>query len=462
MAMKNVWLLLSFLSMGMLFSCGEGDDNPGTESDVPEGYTIIWQDEFDETAINATNWDFENGDGTDFGLPAGWGNNELQLYTGGASNANIETDGDLSVLKLTAVADGAGGYTSSKVVTKDKFSMRFGRVDVRAKLPTGQGVWPAIWMLGDNISEVDWPGCGEIDIVEMLGDNSSKVYSTVHFTNNELKREEQQGTYELASGSFNDDYHKFSLTWTPESMTFFVDDTQMHEVIIADDMKEFLRSFYLIMNVAVGGNWPGYPDETTAFPQSMMVDYIRVYEKNDFEAPAAPPLDLDEESLGGSIGAEVAANGIQDGFILFDNVTITAFGAGGEPAVTTSSTAINGDSSLAFTYPGGTWGGAYMELFRNVNASQYTHLKFSLQKPENLVDAEIKLESTSTDAALFLINYTGTEVANGFVEYSIPLADFEGLDLTDLRIPFSMWNPLDADLQFVEFTVLIDNIYLSE
>lgn len=463
--MQNLLTFSSILATAILMSCTSNSSDGTTPDDeviTPEGFSLVWQDEFDGIAINTANWGFETGDGTDFGLPAGWGNNELQLYTNSDENVQITEDGEISVLKITAMEDGSDGYTSSKIVTKDKFSMRFGQLEVRAKLPQGQGVWPAIWMLGTNNDEIDWPGCGEIDLLELLGHEPSKVYSTLHFVNGESKKGEEQGSYELQSGSFSDDYHVFSLDWTPEQMTFYVDDTQFHQVAIEEDMKEFLRSFYLIANVAVGGYWPGNPDNSTQFPQSMMIDYVRVFEKDDFEAPDAPALDIDEETMGQNIEPSLALNAIKDGFTDLGNISIVSYGGGGEPVVAASTTAIDGAESLSLEYAGGAWGGAYMELESGVDLSSYSQLKFAISKPENLVDAEIKLESPTSNAAVFLVNYTATPLSDGFVEYTIPLSDFSGLDLTGIHIPFSLWNPLDDGEAFVAGEVLLDNLHFTD
>lgn len=464
--MKFKILLFVYLSLisVVFISCNKDDENlkPDDQSDAPEGYSLLWADEFNDETINGANWQYETGDGTDYGLQSGWGNNELQIYTESAENSGIEQDGDLSVLYIRATDDGAGNYTSAKLTTQNLFSMRFGRIDVKAKMPKGQGIWPAVWALGDNIDEIDWPGCGEIDIVEILGHEPHKMYSTLHYTNTENKHGEKQGMYELSGETFNDAYHVFSLNWTPENLAFSVDDKLIQEMPIEDDMKEFLRSFYLVLNVAVGGNWPGDPDTDTSFPQTMYVDYIRVFEKDDFEAPDAPPLDIDEETIGENIQDGIAQHAINDDFSDLGAAEVVAWGGGGEPAVSASELAVNGDSSLVFDFPGGAWGGAYFELQTAADLSAYTHFNISLKLPSSVSNAEIKLESSSSNAAVFLTDYTGTDAGEGYTEYSIPLSDFSGLDFTEITIPFSMWNPQDADENFVSGTILIDNIYFSE
>ena len=466
MIMNRKIFFIAFLTFtGIMFlSCNKNDiaDDVNKQINVPDGYSLVWSDEFNNSSINMDNWQYETGDGTDYGLPAGWGNDELQIYTDNPDNSGIETNQDLSALYIRALSDDAGGYTSAKLTTKNLFSMRFGRLDIKAKMPEGQGIWPAIWMLGDNIDQIDWPGCGEIDIVEVLGNEPNQMYSTLHYTNKDNKHGEIQQSYELSDETFNSAYHVFSIDWTPDSLTFSVDETKIQRVAIKDDMKEFLRSFYLVLNVAVGGYWPGSPDNTTTFPQTLYIDYVRVFEKNEFTAPAAPTLDIEEESLGQNIKPSLAQYAIKDSFNDLGNASIVAYGGGGEPVIAASELAIDGDSSLVFNFPGGNWGGAYIELETPVDLSHYNFINFLLNKPATLTDAEIKLESASTNASVFITDYTGIEVGQGFLEYSVPLSDFSGLDLTQISIPFAVWNPQDKNQNFVAGSLYIDRIYFSE
>lgn len=442
-------------------SCDDNGAEPSDEIDVPEGYELVWNDEFDAQDIDPLKWTFETGDGTNYGLPAGWGNNEMQIYTSQEENAGIIKDGDVSALAITALKQGENDYTSAKLTTNGLFSMRFGRIDVRAKMPKGQGIWPAIWTLGDNRNMVEWPGCGEIDIMELLGHEPDKVYATVHYVDGENRKGESQNTFSASGEDFSEAYHVFSLEWTPETLNFWVDGQKYHEVAIEDDMKEFLRSHYLILNVAVGGFWPGYPDASTSFPQSMYVDYVRVFAREGFTAPEPPALDIDEETIGQPLEPNIGDNAIQEGFDELGNLEVIVYGGGGEPFIDTSENAVDGELSLVFDYPGGAWGGAYFLMQEPRDLSSYSHLVFALNKPDELVDVEIKLESPSTSAAIFLINYTSTELSNGFVEYAIPLSDFEGLDLSQVNIPFALWNPVDGDGNFPAATVLIDNLHFA-
>ncbi len=459
MKKKFIPAFLILLS-GILVSCSKNDnDNP---IEVPEGYSLVWSDEFNGPSVDLTKWGYQTGDGTDYGLPAGWGNNEKQIYTDVADNSAIMNDNGSSVLAITAKEEGSGGYTSARLTTKGLQSARFGRIDVRAKVAEGQGLWSAIWMLGDNIDTIGWPGCGEVDIVEVLGHEATVAYNTLHYTNSEKKHGERQLVNELSDGSLARDYHVFSLVWSPDAISFLLDGVASQPIPIGSDMKEFLRSFYLVVNVAVGGNWPGNPDETTTFPQSMLIDYIRFFSKDDMEIPEAPPLDIDEETIGQVIEPNIGDNAIRTDFTYLGNLSVISYGGGGEPLVLASDTAIDGDKSLVFDFPGGNWGGAYIELQDARDLSGFTTLKFSLNKPSLMADAEIKLESKTTHASVFLKDYTPVPVSEGFEEYTIPLADFAGLDRTAVTIPFAIWNPMNAYQAFVKATVLIDNVYFAE
>jgi beta-glucanase (GH16 family) len=458
------FLVYCVCTLFIVSSCSSDDEvvtpvDPVVD-ETPEGYALVWADEFNGDAINFEYWNHELGDGTAYGLPAGWGNNELQLYTDQATHSGIDKTADVSALRITAVEESAGAYRSAKLTSQNKISVRFGRVDVKAKMPSGQGIWPAIWMLGDNIDEISWPGCGEIDIVEVLGQEPDRMYSTVHFTNSDNSLESIQGE----SNNFGDlssDYHVYTVEWTPEQIRFLLDGTMINELAIEDDMKEFLRSFYIILNVAVGGYWPGDPDNTTVFPQQMLVDYVRVYEQIDFVAPDAPALDIAEETIGQILEPNIADHAIQDGFDILGNLEVLVWGGGGEPEVGISDTAVEGDSSLVFNFQGGNWGGGYIKMQDPADMSAYTNVHFSLKLPSDLTDAEIKLEGPSTDAAVYLINYTGMDVGDGFLEYTIPLADFIDLDVSAVNIPFAMWNPQNSAMEFVGGEVLIDNIYFD-
>lgn len=458
--MKNFAPLV--LIIAFTISCKkEEPQTPTPDTPTPAGYTLVWADEFDGQTINAANWTFETGDGTAYGLPAGWGNNEKQIYTDSPDNAALTMHAGNTVLAITATETSPGQYTSARLTTNGLKSMRYGRIDVRAKVPTGNGLWPAIWLLGDNRPLIDWPGCGEIDIAEVLGKQSNTLYNTVHYTKAGNTKGEVQHAEVKPSGLYSDDYHVYGIEWTPQTITYTLDGNNIYQLPIEADMKEFQRSFYMILNVAVGGYWPGDPDGSTIFPAAMYVDYVRVYSINNLVFDPPPALDIAEETLGQPIDSNLANAAIKDDFVDFGEVSITPYGAGGEPFLRASDTAIDGTYSLVYDFPGLSWGGAYIEMATPKDLSAFSNLKFSMIKPASLANAEIKLEGTGTNAIVMLADYTGVPVANNFVEYTIPLSDFTGLNLTTVKIPFAIWNVIDANGNYVAATVYVDNVHFS-
>jgi beta-glucanase (GH16 family) len=252
-------------------------------SGIP-GWKLTWSDEFngaDGTAVDPTKWKHEVG-GT------GWGNNELEYYTDGTQNAVVQGGN----LVITATKQGAAQYhcsygtcqyTSARLTTQGLFTQQYGRFEARAQMPTGKGLWPAIWMLGDNISTVSWPTCGEIDFMETIGTDISTNHGSLHMP----KSYGPSGTFKLASGTFADAFHTFAIEWEPGTVRFYVDDqlyeTRTQAMVAAGDTWEFEHPFFLLINVAVGGQWPGSPDSTTTFPQTLKVDWVRVYQKDGTE-----------------------------------------------------------------------------------------------------------------------------------------------------------------------------------
>jgi beta-glucanase (GH16 family) len=428
-----------------------------------DGYTLVWSDEFDAAELDNAAWTPLLGDGSDFGIP-GWGNNELQNYTAEPENVSLGVDEDNTVLKITALEDGSGGYTSARLTTAGKVSVRYGKIVGRMKLPETQGFWPAFWLLGDA-NEVFWPGIGEIDIMELIGHEPEKTHHTVHFVN-----ENQQynfiGQDFVNSEKFSEGYNDFMIDWTPEYITWYVNDEQAFQLPIRDYMKEFQRPFHIILNVAVGGNWPGSPDDTSVFPQTMYVDYVRVYEKDGFIPDAPPPVDACEETIGcsGSAGSADISQAILTGFDDFGpDLGLLRFGAGGEPSYSNSDDAIDGAQSVQFSYPGGAFGGSWITLTqpRDLSAYAASDLVFAIKKPAVVADLEVKLESNGGGAgSMFLVDYSSTDLGNGWEEYRIPLADFvaAGLVLEELTIPFALWNPVDTNGDFPAADILFDAI----
>lgn len=246
---------------------------------TPTGnWQLVWADEFDQpdgSAVDPTKWSFNTGGG-------GWGNSEWQYYTDRTDNARIE-DGALMIIAQREAYKGSR-YTSARLVTKNKGDWLYGKFEVRAKLPYGQGIWPAIWMLPTDWEYGGWPLSGEIDIMELVGHEPGTVYGTIHYGNPHTYTGDH---YSLPAGqTFADDYHVFALEWEPGEIRWYVDGIhyQTQKEWFTSSTRgtypaPFDKRFHLILNVAVGGVWPGYPDETTVFPQVMYVDYVRVYQK---------------------------------------------------------------------------------------------------------------------------------------------------------------------------------------
>jgi beta-glucanase (GH16 family) len=236
-----------------------------------QSWELVWSDEFNTATLDESSWTRE------IGWNDGWGNNELQYYTNRDVNSFLENGN----LVIQALNENFGGkqYTSARLKTQNKQFFKYGKFEASMKLPYGQGLWPAFWMLGQNFSTVGWPDCGEIDIMEMIGGQGREktVHGTVHWDNNG-QHAQYGGSYTLGSGIFSDDFHIFSITWDPQEIKWYVDGNLFHVFDITPQLlSEFHQDFFFILNVAVGGNWPGPPDASTEFPQRMEVDYVRVY-----------------------------------------------------------------------------------------------------------------------------------------------------------------------------------------
>ena len=242
-----------------------------------DGYSLVWNDEFNGSTLNSSNWTHEIGDGCNNNL-CGWGNNELEYYR--SENSTV-ADG---LLTITSKQENFGGrdYTSSRLKTQGKQFFTYGRVDIRAKLPKGQGIWPALWMLGESITTVSWPASGELDIMEMIGGTINRektTHGTIHYSNAAGGREYTGGSTTVENGLLADAFHVFSIDWNTTSITWSLDGVAFHsQQITSSDRTEFHENFFFLFNVAVGGEWPGSPNADTQFPQQMQVDYIRVFQ----------------------------------------------------------------------------------------------------------------------------------------------------------------------------------------
>lgn len=229
---------------------------------------LLWSDEFDGASLDTSVWNFALGDG----CPAlcGWGNNERQFYT--KSNHRLEE----GKLIITARRD-SSGYTSTRITTKGKREFQYGRIEARAKLPVGKGVWPAFWMLGSNISEAGWPRCGEIDILEYVGREPGQVFTSLHTADSHGNTVNTQKT--LFEG-IEEGFHTYAAEWTAERIAFFVDGQLVYTFEPEQRTEEvwpFDQPFYLLLNLAIGGNFGGPEVDDGIFPQEFVIDYVRVY-----------------------------------------------------------------------------------------------------------------------------------------------------------------------------------------
>ncbi|MEL6922461.1 MAG: family 16 glycosylhydrolase, partial [Bacteroidota bacterium] len=235
---------------------------------------LVWEDNFDGSSLDDTKWSHMTGDGCSMNL-CGWGNNELEWYQ---SNNTEVSDG---TMKIIAKKQNAGGknYTSSRIRTKGKGEWTYGRFEASIKLPKGQGIWPAFWMLPTDEVYGGWPQSGEIDIMELVGSEPEVVHGTVHYGNPWPNNRSKGESFELLEGLFNDEFHEFAIEWEEGEIRWYVDDL-LYSTITRNQISPwpFDQNFHFLLNVAVGGNWPGSPDGTTSFPQTMEVDYVRVYD----------------------------------------------------------------------------------------------------------------------------------------------------------------------------------------
>lgn len=262
-------------------ACTNNESNMKSEksSEEQSEWNLVWADEFDGETLNPEYWNRQI-------VRAGRFNDEWQRYTDSEKNAYVE-DG---ILILNAIHEsdehGVDQYTSARLNTAGKQSFKYGKIAARIKLPKGEGIWPAFWMLGTNINEnggdTPWPQSGEIDILELYGSKDPAVIeANIHYAD-ENEQHTMMGAvpYTLPEGDFSDDFHIFELEWSADSLKWFVDGNQFASVSITDEVySEFRKDFFILLNIAVGGTWAGRPNDTTPFPAQMHVDWVRYYQK---------------------------------------------------------------------------------------------------------------------------------------------------------------------------------------
>lgn len=266
---KYLGLSCTFLLLIFLSSC----DKEAKQTLPQRTWQLTWSDDFDGavgTLPDNTKWAFDIGAG-------GWGNSELQHYTNRPTNVSLDGDGKLVITAKSESYAGAG-FTSARIKTKDLFAQAYGRFEARIKTPTGPGIWPAFWMLGSNIDATPWPQCGEIDIMEQRGQSSDVTHGSLHGPGYSGGAAITK-PYALTSGRFDTDYHIYAIEWGEGYIDYFVDNYLYQRITPENVTGEWVcnHPFFIILNVAVGGNFVGFPTSGTSFPQSMYVDYVRVY-----------------------------------------------------------------------------------------------------------------------------------------------------------------------------------------
>lgn len=273
---NNGTMLLVLISALTITSCKKNtaSETAASSNPVLEGKTtaaaattafstLVWSDEFNGTSVDTKNWTFETGGG-------GWGNNEKEYYQ--AANATVANGNLVITAKKQTV--GSNQYTSARMKTAGKHEFTYGKIEARIKLPLGQGLWPAFWMLGANIGTVGWPQCGETDIMEHIN-IENKVYGTIHWYNN------GNASYGGNTTTTPDSYHVYAIEWDSAAIRWYVDGVQYFSANILNSINgtdEFHKPFFILLNMAVGGNWPGQTIDDTKLPASMYVDYVRVYQ----------------------------------------------------------------------------------------------------------------------------------------------------------------------------------------
>jgi beta-glucanase (GH16 family) len=282
--MRTAFAALALSCLAAASSCGGGSVAPPPVQHPSSGWILTWSDEFngkDGSSPDATKWTYDLGGG-------GWGNQELESYTNRPGNAQIQ-NGNLVITAQKETYTGTDGitrdYTSARLKTQGLFSQSYGRFEARIKIPRGQGMWPAFWMLGNDISTIGWPRCGEIDVMENIGKEPGIVHGSLHGPSSTAPTSDLTSTVSLPTGqNYADDFHEYAVEWEPGTVRFYVDSnnyaTFKQSQWPAGGQWVFDHPCFILLNVAVGGTWPGSPEAATQFPQRMLVDYVRVYTKS--------------------------------------------------------------------------------------------------------------------------------------------------------------------------------------
>ena len=462
--------LVTLISVAV-FGCGTGS-GPSSITEPATGKTLslIWADEFNGVSLDTSKWNYDTGYGDN-----GWGNDEWQMYTSSSNNVAVENGN----LVITARCDAGncgkqdGTTTSGRITTKGKFYTKYGSIQARIKVPGGRGTWPAFWMLGTNIDIVDWPKCGEIDIMEVTKyDAADKTtHTTIHWSDKAFLSATNLTGWTYFSGSktfaesLSNDYHVYEVDWNADRIIGKIDGiTYYTKVIDPATMEEFLKKFYLLFNVAVGGNLAADPNSSgTSWPQSMYVDWVRVYGSAPF-VPSASATDL-------GVYSET-----KDLMVPYSKIINSADWGVSSVVPNQASTAVttsDGTYVLSATYSNSSsyaWNGMFIEFdpaYKIIGS--YKTLNFSLNTSQftGFSDMTIKFEDKAKVGAEVLLSKfipEATKPPGNWVMYKIPLTAFTAikpaLDLTTLTyLGFMM--PKNGSGALIDGTLYLDDIYFS-
>lgn len=471
-----------------LASCGDGEGpEQVTDPALPleEAYTLVWADEFDEDgAPNVKNWNIEEGAG-------GWGNEEWQTYTDDAENVRVE-GGNLVISAqcsnattdpaLCNTAGDDGTITSARINSKDKFEVKYGNIQARIKVPPGKGTWPAFWMLGANFPEQPWPRVGEIDIVE-IHQFYSDIFTThfaMHWCDDSIQGPVPcefnpgwvfEAQYKKFDFAFSDDYHIFEADWDEDRIVGKIDGNAYFSFPIDPATREeFLSKFFMILNVAVGGTLGGPPNDSTTWPQEMLVDWVRVYEKNKPEEVELVPDDTESPftyenfvrivnsvEFGGDSVVSTVQRTVSEDDEKFDDIT--------PPAVTplTGNTIVEFDYQSANTF----FSGAAF-LFKQKDITHYEKIVFSLDTTmfPNFHDIAIEMndnrftgDGAPGKVSIPLSTYKPIATSGNWATYEVPLTDFVGVNLDNVA-SWGFWNPQNSAGQLIAGKLYLDDIRL--
>ena len=390
--------------------------------------TLVWSDEFDAASLDPETWFFATGDGTEAGLPGGWGNAELQYYL--PDNAQIEN----GVLKITARIESIGGlnYTSARINTEDRFAFRYGRIEASIKLPSGQGLWPAFWMLPQDSPYGEWAAKGEIDVVEAVnldGTNGNEIFATIHYGGEFPANQSSSVTY-VPGPDVTEDFHTYALEWDETEIRWYFDDSlyavqnNWFSTAAPGTAAPFDQPFHILLNLAVGGNFPGFAVDSSVFPATMEVDWVRVYSGEDASVPADP----------GTVPEVVIyATDPNVPVDLVFGVDYTGFEAFTSGSTFDNNVTTDADFNPSFGVTTGDGYGAQVGQFAIVGfaagfATGYETLDFKAKGLNNdLIRVKFLDAGDYIDITLTSSSYA-TDLGNGWYQVSVPLADFTGVD----------------------------------